>query len=179
MSARETTAVVVVMGLLVGYISCQGAHPPGIPPPVQNMQQGQPQHGQHQQQQHGGHGGHGQPQQFGVNSHEAEHIKEHLKDVVEKPKEEMSDEELEFHYFKLHDYDGNNKLDGVEITKAITHFHEDDGDDPKDPALNKAWTDEMIANIVDAVIEEDDVDGDGYIEYVEFVTAQRKARGGS
>ena len=52
------------------------------------------------------------------------HIKEHLKDVVEKPKEEMTEEELEFHYFKLHDYDGNNKLDGTEITKAITHFHD-------------------------------------------------------
>jgi hypothetical protein len=36
----------------------------------------------------------------------------------------MTEEELEFHYFKLHDYDGNNKLDGTEITKAITHFHE-------------------------------------------------------
>jgi hypothetical protein len=35
----------------------------------------------------------------------------------------MTEEELEFHYFKLHDYDGNNKLDGVEIAKAITHFH--------------------------------------------------------
>ncbi|XP_052766089.1 multiple coagulation factor deficiency protein 2 homolog isoform X3 [Mya arenaria] len=178
MSARETTAVVVVMGLLVGYISCQGAHPPGIPPPVQNMQQGQPQHGQHQQQQHGGHGGHGQPQQFGVNSHEAEHIKEHLKDVVEKPKEEMSDEELEFHYFKLHDYDGNNKLDGVEITKAITHFHEEEGDEEK-VANSKVFSDEEIANIVDMVLKEDDLNNDGYIEYVEFVTAQRKARGGS
>ena len=41
----------------------------------------------------------------------------------DKPKEEMSEEELEFHYFKLHDYDSNNKLDGTEITKAITHFH--------------------------------------------------------
>lgn len=36
----------------------------------------------------------------------------------------MTEEELEFHYFKLHDYDSNNKLDGTEITKAITHFHE-------------------------------------------------------
>lgn len=52
------------------------------------------------------------------------HIKEHLKEVVDKPEKEMTDDELEFHYFKLHDYDGNNKLDGVEVTKAITHFHD-------------------------------------------------------
>ena len=51
------------------------------------------------------------------------HVKEHLKEVVDKPKEQMTEEELEFHYFKLHDYDNNNKLDGVEIVKAITHFH--------------------------------------------------------
>ena len=41
-----------------------------------------------------------------------------------KPKEQMSEEELEFHYFKMHDYDNNNKLDGVEIGKALTHFHD-------------------------------------------------------
>lgn len=52
------------------------------------------------------------------------HIKEHLKEVVDKPEKEMTDDELEFHYFKLHDYDSNNKLDGIEVTKAITHFHD-------------------------------------------------------
>ena len=51
------------------------------------------------------------------------HVKEHLKEMVDKPKDQMTEEELEFHYFKLHDYDNNNKLDGVEIVKAITHFH--------------------------------------------------------
>ena len=50
-------------------------------------------------------------------------MKEHLKEVMDKPKDQMTEEELEFHYFKLHDYDDNNKLDGVEIVKAITHFH--------------------------------------------------------
>ena len=40
------------------------------------------------------------------------------------PDESMSEEELEsaeisqFHYFKLHDYDGNNKLDGLELGKG-------------------------------------------------------------
>lgn len=50
------------------------------------------------------------------------HIADHLKDVVNKPVEQMTEEEMEFHYFKLHDYDNNNKLDGTEITKALTHF---------------------------------------------------------
>ena len=35
----------------------------------------------------------------------------------------MTDEELQFHYFKLHDYDNNNMLDGTELISAMTHFH--------------------------------------------------------
>lgn len=53
------------------------------------------------------------------------HILDHLQNVIKtKPKEQMTEEELEFHYFKMHDYDNNNKLDGVEIGKALTHFHD-------------------------------------------------------
>ena len=37
----------------------------------------------------------------------------------------MSDRELQFHYFKLHDYDNNNLLDGLEIVKALKHSHEE------------------------------------------------------
>lgn len=52
------------------------------------------------------------------------HVLEHLEKVVAtKSKDQMTPEELEFHYFKTHDYDGNNKLDGVEIVKALTHIH--------------------------------------------------------
>lgn len=110
--------------------------------------------------------------------HNAEHIKEHLKDVIDKPKEEMTEEELEFHYFKLHDYDSNNKLDGTEITKAITHFHDDhEQGSPEEQAANKkVFSDEELTNIVEMVLKEDDLDKDGYITYAEFVKAQRKAQ---
>ena len=39
----------------------------------------------------------------------------------------MSDEDLQFHYFKLHDYDHNNKLDGIELMNAMTHYHDEEG----------------------------------------------------
>ena len=48
---------------------------------------------------------------------------EHLDGVINKPTSEMTDSELQFHYFKLHDYDGNNMLDGIELTAAMTHYH--------------------------------------------------------
>ena len=35
----------------------------------------------------------------------------------------MSEEELQFHYFKMHDADGNNKLDGLELVASLQHWH--------------------------------------------------------
>ena len=35
-------------------------------------------------------------------------------------------EAMEFHYFKLHDYDNNKKLDGLELGVAMTHYHDPD-----------------------------------------------------
>ena len=78
---------------------------------------------------------------------------------------------MEFHYFKLHDYDGNNKLDGLELAAALTHFHEDDS---AARAHNIALDDDEIANLVDQILEEDDLNHDGYVDYYEFTHAQRK-----
>lgn len=39
------------------------------------------------------------------------------------PTANMTPEQLQFHYFNMHDLDKNGKLDGVELIKAITHFH--------------------------------------------------------
>ncbi|KAK7104183.1 multiple coagulation factor deficiency protein 2 homolog isoform X5 [Littorina saxatilis] len=144
--------------------------------------QGQQQQFQQQQQpnvQEGhGHGG-GNKLKFSSEIHNAEHIIEHLQDQIKtKPKEQMSEEELEFHYFKMHDYDNNNKLDGVEIGKALTHFHDDHeppvGEEKK--AEPKIFSDEEIGNIVDTVISDNDADGDGYVEYFEFKRSQERQR---
>lgn len=35
----------------------------------------------------------------------------------------MTEEELQFHYFKLHDNDDNNRLDGLELVKSLIHWH--------------------------------------------------------
>jgi hypothetical protein len=46
---------------------------------------------------------------------------EHLDGVINKPKDQMTNEEQNFYYFKLHDYDNNNKLDGLELVSAFAH----------------------------------------------------------
>ena len=38
-----------------------------------------------------------------------------------KPDANASDEELAFYYFKLHDYDKDDHLDGLELLKALLH----------------------------------------------------------
>lgn len=40
-------------------------------------------------------------------------------------------EAMEFHYFKVHDYDNNNKLDGLELAAAMTHYHGEEGGQEK------------------------------------------------
>lgn len=52
---------------------------------------------------------------------------EHLDGVINKPESDMTPQELQLHYFKMHDYDGNNLLDGLELATAITHVHKEVG----------------------------------------------------
>ncbi|XP_005354769.1 multiple coagulation factor deficiency protein 2 isoform X2 [Microtus ochrogaster] len=95
--------------------------------------------------------------------HDQEHIMEHLEGVIDKPEKEMSPQELQLHYFKMHDYDGNNLLDGLELSTAITHVHKEEGSDQA-PVMSE---DELIS-IIDGVLRDDDKNNDGYIDYAEF-----------
>lgn len=85
-----------------------------------------------------------------------------------------SEEEMEFHYFKLHDYDGNNKLDGLELGAALTHFAEED---TSARAHNIALEDDELSSLVDQVLAEDDLNDDGYVDYYEFTHAQQMSTG--
>lgn len=96
------------------------------------------------------------------------HLKEHLEGISDKKPEDMSEQELQFHYFKLHDTDGNNKLDGLELVHAITHYH---GEMPGTDG-NRVLGDTELAMTIDAILKDDDKDGDGYIDYTEFATRQ-------
>ena len=51
------------------------------------------------------------------------HIMEDLEGQIKKPTDEMTPEEMQFHYFKVHDYNNDNKLDGIELISALTHHN--------------------------------------------------------
>ena len=58
--------------------------------------------------------------------HNQKYIMEHLEGVINKPEAEMSPQELQLHYFKMHAYDGNNLLDSPVLSTAITPVHKEE-----------------------------------------------------
>lgn len=156
------------------------AQPPPPPPQHQQQQNQVPQHGapQHGAPHH--HDPNIQPQQL-LNAaniaQEKDHIQEHLHVPIDTSK--MTEQELQFHYFKMHDADNNNKLDGCELIKSLIHWHEQGH---KDPATGqtvqpqeKLFKDDELIQLIDPILNMDDSNGDGYIDYPEFVRAQQKA----
>ncbi|XP_018431794.1 PREDICTED: multiple coagulation factor deficiency protein 2 [Nanorana parkeri] len=92
-----------------------------------------------------------------------DHIMEHLEGVVNKPESEMSPQELQLHYFKMHDYDGNNLLDGLELATAISHVHKSGSAEHA-----QAIDEQELITLIDDVLKDDDLNNDGYIDYAEF-----------
>ncbi|XP_067124214.1 multiple coagulation factor deficiency protein 2 homolog [Centruroides vittatus] len=104
-----------------------------------------------------------------------EHIKDHLEGIVDEPDiSHMSEEELQFHYFKMHDNDKNNKLDGCELVKSLIHWHlEENKQSGNNPATPKIFSDHELATMIDPILDMDDQNKDGFIDYPEFIAAQQ------
>nr|XP_012135369.1 PREDICTED: multiple coagulation factor deficiency protein 2 homolog isoform X2 [Megachile rotundata]XP_012135370.1 PREDICTED: multiple coagulation factor deficiency protein 2 homolog isoform X2 [Megachile rotundata] len=111
---------------------------------------------------------------------DATHLREDIGSMAEQLDfSNMTEQEIEFHYFKVHDVDNNAKLDGLEILHAIQHtFHdnripdEDMSEEMKsvDSEKDLPW----IVELIDRVLKEDDVDNDGYIGYTEYVLGRQR-----
>merc|ERR1712158_25482 len=140
--------------------------------PQQQFQQAQ-QHPQGHAHQHGG----GQQKVLHKDmQHEKEHMKEHMDVPIDTSN--MSEQELQFHYFKMHDSDGNNKLDGCELVKSLIHWHDQANHDHKSGQPlpeEKIFKDDELVNMIDPILATDDRNKDGYIDYYEFVIAQQAA----
>ncbi|PAA47553.1 hypothetical protein BOX15_Mlig025642g1 [Macrostomum lignano] len=120
----------------------------------------------------------------------ADHIRSHLSEDfgIKKDPSEMSRSEIEFYEFKSHDFDKNGKLDGLEMLKAMTHYdyidvnhltpEEERTLTPKQIAEKKEkLVNEKHASMereIDHVMDEHDLDKDGYVDYSEYLTARWK-----
>ncbi|XP_054264342.1 multiple coagulation factor deficiency protein 2 homolog [Macrosteles quadrilineatus] len=118
-----------------------------------------------------------------------EHIKEDLGDwgMSKEALHKLTPEELDFHYFKLHDFDNNTKLDGLEILQAIHHtihkeVEEEEGKEGEEGSGGHAsegkppTEDELpyFIELIDQVLAEDDQDKDGYLSYMEYVIGRQR-----
>ncbi|XP_052748104.1 multiple coagulation factor deficiency protein 2 homolog isoform X4 [Galleria mellonella] len=121
-----------------------------------------------QQQQQHGHAHHGDPQLLNTANiaQERDHIQEHMEVPIDTSK--MSEQELQFHYFKMHDADNNNKLDGCELIKSLIHWHGSNGVEIDSAVIYK---DADLEEIVEGALKQADVNKDGFIDYVEFKSA--------
>lgn len=103
-------------------------------------------------------------------------MKEHMDVPIDTSN--MSEQELQFHYFKMHDADGNNKLDGCELVKSLIHWHDQSNHDAtsgRPMPEEKIFKDDELMNMIDPILATDDKNKDGYIDYPEFVQAQQAA----
>ncbi|KAJ1152939.1 hypothetical protein NDU88_005712 [Pleurodeles waltl] len=99
------------------------------------------------------------------------HLEEDLKHQIgEIDLEKLSEEELEFYYFTLHDFDQNKRLDGLEILAALREslIHH----------VGSVFTQEeqmkIYTDMTDEVLEKDDLDKDGFLSYVEYMHSQKR-----
>ncbi|CAF1167128.1 unnamed protein product [Adineta ricciae] len=149
---------IIVLFVLVCRIDGHGQHDaPGSPP------QGGPGH---------------VPRKMEEYVHDMDHIRHDLEGQINKPKDQMTPEEQNFYYFKLHDTNNDNRLDGLEIVAAFNHVHQEDNDNNNNtattaqtPEHHERLADEELIRLVDDILKEEDRDRDGYISYEEFKRA--------
>ena len=104
------------------------------------------------------------------------HISEELEEFSSVDVENMTEEERDYHYFRLHDFDKNNLLDGLEVFKALAHEHENETiSEDSDDDLKSGGRFDDIVEMIDRVLEEDDTNKDGFLSYSEFAAGRRRA----
>eukprot|EP00794_Sanderia_malayensis_P019978 gene19978-21936_t len=101
--------------------------------------------------------------------HNKEHIKEHLQEFTDVKDQQLDDDNLQFHYFKVHDYDNNDMLDGIELANAMSHYHDEETGEQAEE-----YTEDELESMVDQILEEDDINNDGFIDYPEFIESQKR-----
>ena len=113
---------------------------------------------------------------------EKEHMAEHMDVPIDTSN--MSVQELQFHYFKMHDADGNNKIDGCELVKSLIHWHDHSNHDIHDFVVEgdqqplpeeKIYKDDELVNMIDPILATDDKNLDGFIDYPEYILAKQAA----
>ncbi|KAL7677784.1 hypothetical protein ACOME3_004020 [Neoechinorhynchus agilis] len=93
------------------------------------------------------------------NVHDRKHVMADIREIYGKSIKNMTDLELDTYFFKVHDYNFDDRLDGVELMKAYLKEITPDG---------KRLSDEILEHSIDYVLTHADLDGDRYLDFSEF-----------
>ncbi|KAH9394271.1 hypothetical protein TYRP_004321 [Tyrophagus putrescentiae] len=111
------------------------------------------------------------------------HLKHDVKDQYYVDIDDKTNsKELDYYNFKLHDYDNNMLLDGLELLMALNHDHDAHNTENK-AATTAEPTDgqrqhqqqgkfDQDALLVDHILTVYDTDKDGYISFYEYMTVK-------
>ncbi|XP_015924343.3 multiple coagulation factor deficiency protein 2 homolog [Parasteatoda tepidariorum] len=92
-----------------------------------------------------------------------EHIKHDIKEMMDlKTTGKLSQLEMLFYMIRMHDFDNNGGLDGIEFRVALSHSLEHNTD-----AVNEERTAEKIEEMIENLMKVDD-NNDGFINYGEL-----------
>uniref|UniRef100_A0A914ZJ02 EF-hand domain-containing protein n=1 Tax=Parascaris univalens TaxID=6257 RepID=A0A914ZJ02_PARUN len=97
--------------------------------------------------------------------HDKKHLKQHLENKIN-VNEEWDIEKESFYYFSMNDLNHDQRIDGLEILKAIVHTH------PQDPNPSAQISENTLEEMVDAVLKDIDINNDGVIDFAEYTLKQ-------
>lgn len=84
----------------------------------------------------------------------------------------MTEDEKNFYYFKVHDSDNNDFLDGLEMLQAATHrtghIHKQERDEQLEDSENEL---NRIIDVIDDFLSFADLNHDGFLDYPEYAKA--------
>ncbi|KAG8175356.1 hypothetical protein JTE90_018037 [Oedothorax gibbosus] len=83
--------------------------------------------------------------------------------------DKLSIQEILFRYFRIHDTNSDNRLDGIEVIQAMLHYH-DEGGSTSPP--DYVFRDDELEMFVDPIFQQGDANKDGFLDYTEFMTLQ-------
>ncbi|KAI7900908.1 uncharacterized protein BX663DRAFT_515683 [Cokeromyces recurvatus] len=100
---------------------------------------------------------------YGDEKNNKHHIEEHIQSMLNNSSTTpISNDDMIYYLFVIHDVNGDGYLDGHELRSAFTDF---DSNEPI-PSL------EEVTEMVDHVMLEDDKNGDGLISWNEYLESQ-------
>ncbi|XP_074617123.1 multiple coagulation factor deficiency protein 2 homolog [Acropora palmata] len=111
---------------------------------------------------------------FKNQTRDSHHLKEHLIEEMgmneEAAMKYLNETSSDVQFFLMHDYDNNSKLDGLELLQSFSHHEHSQHEDQEHASQSR---EDDVVSFVDLVLQDSDLNDDGYIDFLEFATSIR------